>query len=117
MRNLNLVYPFAVVLAVGTAILLERMGVRSQWLASGFLVLGVVFLGFAGPRLPGAIRAGGKRSLSVAAAALLGAGFVCIGVNTFWPSYRLDVVGYGLLVVSMILASWPQRTPGRYIGT
>jgi hypothetical protein len=117
MRNLNLVYPFAVVLAVGTAILLDRMGVRSQWLASGFLVVGVVFLVIGVPRLPGAIRAGGKRALSVAAAALLGAGFAFIGVNTLWPSYRLDVVGYGLLVVSVILASWPQGTPGRYIGT
>lgn len=116
MKNLRIVYPLAVIVALGTAIQLDRMGVRNRWLAGGFVVLGVVLLVVGVAQLPGATRAGGRQVLAVVAAAGLGAGLVFIGVNILWPSYGLDRIGYVLFIASMILAAWPRRARGRHIG-
>jgi hypothetical protein len=116
MKKLRIAYPLASIVALGTAIQLDRMGVRSQWLAGGFLVLGVLLLVVGVTHLPSAARSGARHLLSAAAAAGLGAGVLFIGVNILWPSYGLDTVGYVLFIVSMILGSWPQRARGRHVG-
>ena len=118
MNSLRAVYPLAVIVAVGTAIYLDRMGVRNRWLAGGFLVLGLgAILFVAGiALLRGAASAAGKHALSIAAAASLGAGLVFIGLNALWPSHRLDIVGYVLLALSVIPTLLPWRPRGHHIG-